>query len=150
MSVIEGNYQLQPDEALYSDADSSVGDDIASSTQSISSSILSYRLENGRTYHRYKEGKYHLPNDQVENERLDLQHHLFLLTFGDRLGLAPPNRADTPAKRVLDLGTGTGIWVIDYADENPGAEIIGVDLSPIQPNFVPPNARFIIDDIDEE
>lgn len=33
------------------DADSAVGDDVASSTESISSSILHYRTIHGRTYH---------------------------------------------------------------------------------------------------
>lgn len=32
------------------------------------------------------------------------------------------------AQRVLDLGTGTGIWAIDYAFSHPEAEVIGVDL----------------------
>lgn len=31
-------------------------------------------------------------------------------------------------QRVLDLGTGTGIWCLDFADENPQAEVTGVDL----------------------
>lgn len=31
-------------------------------------------------------------------------------------------------QRVLDLGTGTGIWCIDYATDHPEAEIIGIDL----------------------
>ncbi|KAH7123080.1 S-adenosyl-L-methionine-dependent methyltransferase [Dactylonectria macrodidyma] len=132
------------------DNDSSLGNDAASSTESISSSILNYRRENGRTYHRYKDGKYNLPNDDVENERLDFQHHQWLLTLGDGLGLAPPNKPNSGVKRVLDLGCGTGIWVVDFADEHPEAEVTGIDLSPIQPDFVPPNVRFIIDDIDEE
>ncbi|KAF4987436.1 hypothetical protein FDECE_15426 [Fusarium decemcellulare] len=91
-----------------------------------------------------------MPNDDIENERLDLQHHLFLFTLDNRLGLAPPNERDSKVKRVLDLGTGTGIWALDYADEHPEAEVIGIDLSPTQPEFVPPNVQFIVDDIDEE
>jgi trans-aconitate methyltransferase len=51
-------------------------------------------------------------------------------------------------QRVLDLGTGTGIWSIDFADEFPGALVLGVDLSPIQPGSVPPNCKFYVDDIE--
>lgn len=36
---------------------------------------------------------------------------------------------------------------MDMADEYPGAEITGVDLSPIQPSFTPPNCKFEIDDV---
>lgn len=42
-----------------------------SSTASMTSSILRYREENGRTYHAYKDGKYMYPNDEAENDRLD-------------------------------------------------------------------------------
>lgn len=50
---------------------------------------------------------------------------------------------------MLDVGTGTGIWAVDFADEHPESEVIGVDLSPIQPQFVPPNLTFEIDDLEE-
>lgn len=38
----------------------------------------------------------------------------------------------------------------DMADLHPSAEVVGVDLSPIQPNFIPPNCRFEVDDINKE
>ncbi|KAK4222599.1 methyltransferase domain-containing protein [Podospora fimiseda] len=134
----------------FDDADSSLGEDAVSSTASLNSSILAYRNENGRTYHAFKEGRYHFPNDEQENERLDLQHHIFYLTFDGKLGLAPPIEEKEKPLRVLDLGTGTGIWAMDYADENPKAEVIGVDLSATQPQFVPPNVFFQIDDFEED
>ena len=34
----------------------------------------------------------------------------------------------------------------DIADEFPEAEVVGIDLSPTQPAWVPPNCRFEIDD----
>nr|XP_036579209.1 methyltransferase domain-containing protein [Colletotrichum truncatum]KAF6786695.1 methyltransferase domain-containing protein [Colletotrichum truncatum] len=132
------------------DADSTLGQDDLSATTSLRSSILDYRVENGRTYHRYKEGKYFAPNDEVENDRLDLQHHLFLLTFDNKLGFAPPNDAGWKGGRVLDVGTGTGIWCIDFGDEHPEADVLGFDLSATQPEFVPPNVQFEIDDLDNE
>jgi len=36
-------------------------------------------------------------------------------------------------QRILDCGTGTGIWALDVGEVFPSAEVIGVDLSPIQP-----------------
>ncbi|WYZ39590.1 hypothetical protein EsH8_III_001504 [Colletotrichum jinshuiense] len=109
--------------------------------------ILDYRRENGRTYHRLSDGSYLLPNDELEQERLDIANHLWMLVWDGKFCLCPKNEG---AKRVLDIGTGTGIWALDYADEHPEATVIGVDLSPIQPNFVPPNCSFEVDDLEKE
>ncbi|KAK2730844.1 methyltransferase domain-containing protein [Colletotrichum kahawae] len=125
------------------------GESIASSSTSVTESVLEYRIENGRTYHKYKDGKYHLPNDERENDRLDIQHNMWLLTFDNRLGTAPPNDPNSKVGRVLDVGTGTGIWAMEFGEEHPNAEILGVDLSAIQPDFTPPNVKFQIDDIEE-
>ncbi|KAF6845100.1 methyltransferase domain-containing protein [Colletotrichum musicola] len=124
------------------------GESIASSKTSIVSSIYNFRVENGRTYHRYKEGTYLYPNDERESDRLDLQHELFLLTLDGKLGLSPPNEDGSSIKRVLDVGTGTGLWAIDFGETHPSAEVIGVDLSPPQAE-VPPNVTFEVDDIEE-
>lgn len=93
-----------------------------STTTSLSESIYNYRKEHGRTYHAYKDGKYIFPNDEVcdqypaaivfrmltsdqrEADRLDLQHHIFRLTYGNRLFFAPIKNP----KRCIDIGTGTG------------------------------------------
>ena len=47
---------------------------------------------------------------------------------------------------MFDVGTGTGIWAIDFADQFPSAQVIGTDISPIQPSWIPPNCEFFIDD----
>ncbi|KAK1460881.1 hypothetical protein CMEL01_15178 [Colletotrichum melonis] len=141
---------ILPDE-IGDDGESLVGPSVASSSTSVNSSILDYRIENGRTYHKYKDGKYAMPNDERELDRLDLTHNMFLLTFENKLGTAPPN-ADAQASavhRVLDIGTGTGIWAIDFGDEHPEAEVLGVDLSAAWPSYTPPNVRFEIDDIED-
>ncbi|KAF5979164.1 methyltransferase [Fusarium coicis] len=72
---------------------------------------------------------------QSQQERLDLQHHLFTLTLGGKLSPSPIG--DTKhLSRVLDAGTGTGV--------------IGIDLSLIQPNFIPTNLQFQVDDLQDE
>lgn len=78
---------------------------------------------------------------------LDLQHHEFSITFDGKLFTAPIPKEQT-LHRVLDVGTGTGIWAIDFADEHPESAVVGVDLSPIQPSFVPPNLSFQVDDVE--
>ncbi|KAK3934714.1 S-adenosyl-L-methionine-dependent methyltransferase [Diplogelasinospora grovesii] len=139
---------IEPDEDLdnQSEADSAF-EEVAPSLASLTSSVLAYQEENGRRYHALSRGKYALPNDDVESERLDLQHEVFVRTFDGELAMCPKKDG---AKRVLDLGTGTGVWAIDYADAHPEAEVVGVDLSPIQPSFVPPNCSFEIDDLEKE
>ncbi|KAI3546178.1 methyltransferase domain-containing protein [Colletotrichum abscissum] len=116
---------------------------------SLADSIFNFRVENGRTYHRYKDGKYSYPNDERESDRLDLQHHQFLHSVDGKLGLSPPNQDDYPAKRVLDIGTGTGTWAIEFGELKPEAEVICIDLSPPLASRVPPNVTFEVDDIEE-
>ena len=49
--------------------------------------------------------------------------------------------------KILDVGCGTGIWAIETGDKYPSITIVGVDESPIQPLWVPPNVQFEIDDV---
>lgn len=43
------------------------------------------------------------------------------------------NEAPVPedAKRAIDLGTGTGLWAINFGDEHENTEVLGIDLSPM-------------------
>ncbi|KAK0646812.1 S-adenosyl-L-methionine-dependent methyltransferase [Cercophora newfieldiana] len=112
-------------------------------------SIFAYHEEYGRTYHAYHSGSYHMPNDQNEVERLNDQYDVTKIFLDDRLYLSPLSR-ENPPRKIIDIATGTGRWAIEMADEFPSAQVIGTDLSPIQPVLVPPNLRFEIDDGNEE
>ena len=73
-----------------------------------------------------------MPNDEAEQDRLDMQHHSFLLVSRGELYRAPL----TKVERALDVGCGTGKWAMDFADMHPDADVIATDLSPIQPDWV--------------
>ncbi|KJZ72065.1 hypothetical protein HIM_08520 [Hirsutella minnesotensis 3608] len=127
------------------DVDSAIGDtaSINSSTASLTDSIYDYRNIHGRTYQNSKTTEYWGPNDERQNNGLDIAHHFITMLTGDRLFEAPITK---PLTKVLDVGTGTGIWAIDMADAYPSAEVYGTDISPIQPTWVPPNCLFQIED----
>lgn len=115
-------------------------------------------VENGRTYtkyHKYQSTKceaermtftnhvsryqYQLPCDATERDRLDIMHQLFKVARGkERRLLSAPFQANTSgapgdSPRILDLGCGTGIWLLDMAEEYPEAECLGIDLHQMGP-----------------
>lgn len=56
--------------------------------------------------------------------------------------------ADAPIEQpqyVLDIGTGTGIWAIEFAEQNPKSHVIGTDLSVIQGQPRTPNCEFVLE-----
>ncbi|CVL01395.1 related to methyltransferase [Fusarium proliferatum] len=133
----------EQEEADNHDADSVISN-LAESTASMTSSILSYRTIQGRTFHSERgNAQYWAANDEQQNESMDIVHHFLSLLLDDRLFLSP---LKDNIQSALDIGTGTGIWAIDFADQFPGAKVVGTDISPIQPAWVPPNLEFHIDD----
>ncbi|ETI27778.1 hypothetical protein G647_00227 [Cladophialophora carrionii CBS 160.54] len=139
------------DSPLVPDSDSthSSYEGAQSDTRSLTASITDYPMHWGRRYHRYKEGSYLYPNDEHEQTRLDEQHEILNQLHG-RLFFAPLD--PDSVRSVLDIGTGTGIWPIALADSNllPCATITGTDLSAVQPDDVPSNVYFEIQDCAEE
>ncbi|KAF5258523.1 hypothetical protein FOXYS1_10914 [Fusarium oxysporum] len=152
-SVADANTPEQPlepaappqlDHETVDDDDSALSAGVDSSTASVASSILEYRKFKGRSYHStYHDSSYPIPTDEQTLENFDLMHHFLTLLTDDKLYLAP---IKDDVQKVLDVGTGTGIWAIDYADEHPNTAVIGTDLSAVQPDWVPPNLKFEIDD----
>lgn len=120
-------------------------DETVCSTDSVRSSIYQYEEKYGRTYHAFHPDKYYMPNDEGEKERMDIHYHALRISMENKLFYAPLN----DPKAVLDVGTGTGIWAMDAADTFPGSEIVGFDISPIQPTWVPPNLQFEVLDADD-
>ncbi|KFY66156.1 hypothetical protein V496_02148 [Pseudogymnoascus sp. VKM F-4515 (FW-2607)] len=72
--------------------------------------------ENGRMYHGYRKGIYMFPCDEAEKDRMDIFHKLFNVARRGALHSAP-FVSNYDVHRVLDLGTGTGIWASDMAEK---------------------------------
>jgi 16S rRNA G1207 methylase RsmC len=115
----------------HSSTSSSAGDSAIASwqssrMQSLTPSATDFPYVHGRRYHGYREGEYMLPNDETEQDRLDMQHAIFRYSLDGKLITAPIEPAQL--HDVLDVGCGTGLWAIDVADEHPQAQVLGFDL----------------------
>ncbi|KAI1141890.1 S-adenosyl-L-methionine-dependent methyltransferase [Hypoxylon sp. FL0543] len=94
----------------------------------------------GRAFHR----SYFLPADKQEQERMNLQHEISVEVHSGELYLCP---AKSP-RTVLDVGTGTGIWAVEFARRHPESEVLGIDINPVPaPPFIAPNCHFHVADI---
>ncbi|KAI1380043.1 S-adenosyl-L-methionine-dependent methyltransferase [Hypoxylon crocopeplum] len=97
-------------------------------------------------HHYHISGKIFLPFDEPERHRLEVQHKLYRHCLD---GALTSTRLPLDTAQILDLGTGTGVWAIEMAARYPQAQIMGVDVYPIQRRKgVPPNVKFEIDDVE--
>ncbi|TQW09882.1 methyl transferase [Cordyceps javanica] len=103
--------------------------------------------KHGRFYGDWRRDKYQFPIDKEETNRYDIFHKFFLLARHEEAFSYPINK---PNPRVLDLGTGTGIWAINVAEDYlKNAHIMAVDLNRIQPALIPRNMQTIQFDLEE-
>ncbi|CAG7849049.1 SubName: Full=Uncharacterized protein {ECO:0000313/EMBL:CCA67102.1} [Serendipita indica DSM 11827] len=108
----------------------------------------------GRAYNALNE-TYFLPADEDEWTRLNKQHLAFMVALGELYpepGVVRALLAPSPSggrKRILDLGSGTGVWATTMSRNFPDADVVGIDLAPVPLDLesVPSNCRFEIDDI---
>ncbi|KAA8630562.1 hypothetical protein SMACR_08784 [Sordaria macrospora] len=142
------HWTQQPIEHVKEDGASTIGS-ISSTTASLSSTIFQYRTLHGRTYHGdVGTAESWEPNDQRHVDAMELGHHAYTLILDGKPFLSPLEKKWV--RKVLDVGTGGGLWAIDFADDFPNAEVIGTDVSPIQPSWVPANLHFEIDDCNQQ
>ncbi|RKP04826.1 S-adenosyl-L-methionine-dependent methyltransferase, partial [Thamnocephalis sphaerospora] len=86
---------------------------------------------------------YPLPSDLEQQENMDQMHyHLKHILHGNYAAKINKPRA------ILDVGTGSGAWLLEMATEFPDARCVGVDISKIQPHdIIPPNCHFDTADV---
>ncbi|KAL6231681.1 hypothetical protein BDW75DRAFT_233397 [Aspergillus navahoensis] len=96
---------------------------------------------------------YVLTRDILDNNRLNLQHYLWIELF--QYHIHPSVAIDNPsALRIADVGTGTGIWLTDLARRLPCTAFLdGLDVSldaAPPAGCLPPNVAFHQYDINSD
>ncbi|RPD67938.1 S-adenosyl-L-methionine-dependent methyltransferase [Lentinus tigrinus ALCF2SS1-7] len=123
-----------------------------------------FQERGGRLFHSHGSCPYPLPVDAEEQQvsgtppdpdsRQNGLHQLLRRLLGGELAVGPVREvlAALPGeqRRVLDLGTGTGSWVLDMAREYPDVRFYGVDIVPIATRYPPRNVLFEMHDIKEQ
>ncbi|KAF4214802.1 hypothetical protein CNMCM8980_000041 [Aspergillus fumigatiaffinis] len=98
---------------------------------------------------------YRLNRNVAASTRLSLQHYIWKENMGYLLH--PSIDVSRPDLAIADVGTGTGIWILDLLRQLPNAKLHGFDISSEQypaPGFLPPNVSLskldILGEIPEE
>lgn len=102
-----------------------------------------------RLFHSH--GSYVLPVDSDETKRQEAQHILLRMVLGSNYD-APVREllnSSPGGRKVVDLCTGAGDWVLEMAREFPHVKFRGLDLVPIQTRYPPENVLFEIADVTE-
>ncbi|KAJ7164311.1 S-adenosyl-L-methionine-dependent methyltransferase [Mycena filopes] len=106
-------------------------------------------MHGARHYQTFPGSNYPLPADEAERQslthsyvRLLLQHGSLKKLFGEKLLFAPVRL--NPGGKILDIGTGLGVWLLDLAQSlGPSVSLIGVDIEPrLFPTSPPTNCEF--------
>ncbi|RUP43338.1 S-adenosyl-L-methionine-dependent methyltransferase [Jimgerdemannia flammicorona] len=114
--------------------------------QSVSASTSfpeGFRIVHKRRFMAEGNTKYMLPSDDEELNRLDYQHYVIRhLIYGNFK--APLDSELEKGIRVIDVGCGSGIWVMEMAVDYPRSTFVGVDCAAVFPTKdIPPNCTFI-------
>ncbi|KAI9273153.1 hypothetical protein EDC94DRAFT_594020 [Helicostylum pulchrum] len=106
---------------------------------------------NGRSYWKgHGEKNFLLPCDDDENDRLMTMHYILKSTFHGNFISPIQSMLDSETNRtkVLDIGCGSGTWILEMATEFPNSDFYGVDDCPLFPTSIkPPNAHFRLHDV---
>ncbi|KAF2114807.1 S-adenosyl-L-methionine-dependent methyltransferase [Lophiotrema nucula] len=105
------------------DSDTSTSVESLESTRTLESEDLEFINEHERVYGNQS---YYMPCDQSEQDRLTIQHQVFVYALKGQL---TTTKVTPLTSRILDLGTGPGHWAVAMAQRYPHAEVVGVDMA---------------------
>ncbi|VDB88334.1 unnamed protein product [Peniophora sp. CBMAI 1063] len=106
----------------------------------------------GRLFHSHGiQSSYTFPVDGTEWKRLKALHELLKRVLGSNYDgpVAEVLSQEGATGRIVDLCTGTGLWVMDMAREFPRVQFRGFDKVPIMTRYPLDNCHFEIGDVRE-
>jgi tRNA G46 methylase TrmB len=77
--------------------------------------------------------------------RFDEIHYLFRSLLGTNHFA---NLSEVKPSVALDIGCGSGIWVLEMANDYPWCQFVGLDIVQVQPRtIIPTNVQFVTADV---
>ncbi|KAI8638158.1 hypothetical protein BD408DRAFT_394526 [Parasitella parasitica] len=107
-------------------------------------------LHNRRYWKGHGTQNFMLPCDDDESDRLMTMHYILKATFQGNFTAPVYNMLENSntKTKVLDIGCGSGTWILEMATEFPNAEFYGIDDCPLFPNHIKPNnSHFRLHDV---
>ncbi|CAG8647117.1 3707_t:CDS:2 [Cetraspora pellucida] len=92
----------------------------------------------GRNYFDIEDLNYALPSDKLEADRGSLSHILSKHIWKGNFRSPIAQKLNNGGAKVLDIGCGSGNWIIDMALEYPSSTFIGIDVNS---SFFPSNDK---------
>ena len=74
-----------------------------------------FRIMNGRRYHNEENVVYYLPSDEKEMERMGAEHIFLRYIWQGNFSSKIEERLIKGNTKVIDLGCGSGEWLIDMS-----------------------------------
>ncbi|KAI8388510.1 S-adenosyl-L-methionine-dependent methyltransferase [Radiomyces spectabilis] len=100
---------------------------------------IAFQAKDGRRLANDKNIAYILPSDELEVDRLKLNHEMW------KLYKSKIHEQLEKGIRVLDIGCGPGWWTLDMARLYPNSQFVGIDMADVfQTSDVPSNVTFQI------
>ncbi|CEP07475.1 hypothetical protein [Parasitella parasitica] len=98
-------------------------------------------LHNRRYWRGHGAQSFMLPCDDDESDRLMTMHYILKATFHGNFAAPVYSLLENPnhKTKVLDIGCGSGTWILELATEFPNTEFYGIDNCPLFPNHIKPN-----------
>ncbi|KAI8090927.1 S-adenosyl-L-methionine-dependent methyltransferase [Gilbertella persicaria] len=102
-----------------------------------------------RDFHDSKSSTYWLPKDDEEQDRLTGQHFAVKELFEGNMLTSVAEKLDfTKNLSILDVGCGSGSWLMDMASDYPQCTFEGCDIVEVtNKNIAPPQVHFCYGDV---